>query len=449
MSWRHMVAVSCLAMLSLASPSRALAESLDPVLDALIDAAMRRSPLLDAKRSEVAAAGHDLKAAKWQYAPSVSAQFQQGSGSNKDVYGSALRADQRLYAGGRLDADRDGAASRRSSAMLSLQESGVSLALQIASAYQSLQTAQGQQAAIAVYRNQLADLNATIGRRIESGVSSSSEQSLMNARLAQSQNDAAVAQASARSAQAQLRRLTGEPGPIDARLIASQDDVPPRLPLCDLDAQGEGAIEAALDRHPGVRRATQDVETGRFAAKGQRAALWPAVVLRLEQPVGHVPQGVTRDPRVSVLLSYTPDAGFSTSSRAAAGDQRVAALQAQVAATRQEIAQQVRSECADQAGFAERVTGHLQSRGYTRDVLGSYMRLFLAGKRGWLDVLNVAREDFENEQGAAFTLAALQASRYRVRILAGDHLLQIDGPPEDNGDRPLIPAPNTTAQSTP
>jgi hypothetical protein len=244
MSWIECAILICLlssaahAAAARPSPLPAVAAATawrDTRLESLIDQAMGRNPSLHARRSEVSAARHEVRAARWQYAPSLSAQYQQGSGPNKDLCGSALRADQRLYTGERLDLDLDGAVSRRDSALLAVRESGLALAMQVTSAYQSLQ-----------------------------------------------------------------------------------------------------------------------------AAQGQRAALWPAVLLRVEQPVGHLPQGTSRDARVSVLLSYTPDAGLSSRSHANAGEKRVVSPQAQ--ALRQEIGQQIRTECADLSGLAERVAGLARAR---------------------------------------------------------------------------------------
>ncbi len=412
----------------------------DAALEALIAQAMVTSPLVGARRSDVSAAGHDVQTARWQYAPSLSTQLQKGSGS-ADMYGSALRADQPLWTGGRLNADLDTAAARQQSARLGVQETGLSVALQVVSAYQSLQAAQAQTAAIRGYRERLATLNNSLERRVAGGVSPAAEMALMNARLAQAQNDLVAAQAGEASAAAVLRRLVGDDVRVAPPVLATLNRAPALPAMCSPSAEADTLIEASLDRNPAVLRSMEDVDAARHAVRSQRASATPNVTLRVEQPVGHVPENVSKSTRVSVLLSYTPSAGLSSASRASAGDDRVTSLKSQTEALRREIGQQIRTECADQASLGQRAAGYTQARAYTGDVLASYMRLFLAGKRGWLDVLNAAREDFENEQAGATATAALNASQYRLRLLSGEHDLGLAVPVEAPSSRhPLIDA---------
>jgi adhesin transport system outer membrane protein len=443
--WSARAIVSCSLSLAFAAHAAARVDAAvrEPQLDALIAGALASSPIVDARRSEVAAARHDVQAARWQFAPSLSTQVQQGSGSSYQ-YASSLRADQRLYTGGRLDADLDGARSRRDGAVLAVQEAGLGVALQIVGAWQSLQAAQGQVQAITAYRERLAALNDTIGRRIDSGVSPVTEQSLMNARLAQSQNELAAARAAAQSARATLRKLAGNAAPVAVRadLLA---DAPAAAPVCADNADGDARVQSAADRHPALRRMAQDIEAARHALDSQRAALKPTLTLRVEQPVGPMPESVSRAARVSLLLEYTTDAGLSARSRVNAGDDRLASLNNQSLALRRDIDQAIRSECADQGSVRERVAGLAQARGFTQDVLGSYTRLFLAGKRGWLDVLNAAREDFDNELAAFGASAALRASVYRLSLLSGEYELGLPEPEDEPATAPLLATQPTPA----
>jgi adhesin transport system outer membrane protein len=411
----------------------------DLTLESLIAKAMTGSPLLAAKQSDVSAARHDVQAARWQYAPSVSTQFQKGSGS-PDYYGSAVRADQPLYTGGRLDAELDSAASRRQSAALGVQETGQSVALQVVSAYQQLQTAQAQAGAIAAYRDRLTALSGTLDRRVDSGVSPAAEKSLMNARLVQAQNDLAASTAAEASAAAALRRLVGDDARVTPPPPAVAGAVLALPPICAGTVGGDTLVDSATDRSPAVLRATEDVETARHTVRGQRAALMPAVTLRVEQPVGHVVEGASKSTRVSVLLSYAPNAGLSSVSRASAGDDRVTSLRNQAQALRRDVGQQIRSECAEHVSVGQRAAGFLQARIFTGDVLSSYMRLFLAGKRGWLDVLNAAREDFENEQAGHQAAAAVRGSQYRLRLLSGEFDLGLATAVEPAERHPLLSA---------
>jgi adhesin transport system outer membrane protein len=53
------------------------------------------------------------------------------------------------------------------------------------------------------------------------------------------------------------------------------------------------------------------------------------------------------------------------------------------------------------------------------ETFGSYNRLFLAGKRSWLDVLNVVREVTENERALADAEVQYLVSSYRLQLQTG------------------------------
>ena len=60
-------------------------------------------------------------------------------------------------------------------------------------------------------------------------------------------------------------------------------------------------------------------------------------------------------------------------------------------------------------------------------VLASYDRLFVAGKRNWLDVLNAARELTQVETSLADVEALVVASYYRLRLHGGELPWQQEG----------------------
>lgn len=409
-----------------------------PALEQLMRASLVSSPVLNAKRSDLAAARSDIDAARWQYTPSVSADLQQGSGPNT-LNGRVLRVDQKLYAGGRLDADLGGARARRDSAVYAVQESALALSVQIVSGFQSLAAANRQVAAIGQYRQRLDALQGTISRRIESGVSAQADQSLMSARLVQSQNDLALARAAQRGAVATLSKLVGDTSLVEQLApdvaVPASTTLPTPAALCADNASADSQLRAVLTQHPAVQRIERDIAAARASVQSQRAALQPALGVRVEQPIAPATDATLRSTRVSLVLQYAPDAGLSGLSRAQAGNERVGSLVNQADALQREIVQQIRGECAEQASVIERVAGYAQARGYTTEVLASSTRLFIAGKRGWLDVLNAAREDFDNEQAGIVAGAALLGSQYRLALLTGERTLPLPGvadePPSD------------------
>lgn len=422
--------LAAMALLCGALPATAATLAREPALDRLIGVAMRASPTLNVRRSELAATRSDIDAARWQYTPSVSADVQQGS-SASTLNTRVLRIDQKLYAGGRLDAELRGATARRDSAVNAVHESALALALQIVGAYQSLAAANTQIGAIDAYRLRLDALDASIARRIDSGVSPAADRALMNARMTQSRNDLAAARSAQRSALATLDKLVGETAVVRALApvvaVPETSSAPAPATVCGDNAAADAAMRDALALHPALHRIERDIESARAGVEAQRAALKPVIGLRLEQPIAPAHDAVLRSARISVVLQYTPDAGLSGLARTQGASERVAALVNQADASQRDVVQQIRTECAEQSGVAERVAGFALARGYTGEVLASSTRLFIAGKRGWLDLLNAAREDFDNEQGGIVAGAALLGSRYRLALLTGERSLDLPG----------------------
>jgi adhesin transport system outer membrane protein len=416
----------------------------EPALAQLLRTALVASPVLNARRAELSAARTDIDAARWQYTPAFSADVQQGS-NTPSLNERVLRLDQKLYAGGRLDADLRGATARRDSAVYAVQESALALALQIVGAYQSLAAANTQIGAIGAYKLRLDALDGTIARRIDSGVSAPADRALMYARITQSNNDLASARAAQRSAIATLEKLVGEPTVVHAlaagvavpaaaasaaapgATAAATATIDTPAAVCGDDAAADTQLRSALAQHPGLRRIERDIASARAGVDSQRAALKPAIGLRLEQPIAPGSDAVIHSTRVSLVLQYTPDAGLSSLARVQGADDRVGSLVNQADALQRDVVQQIRAECADQAGTIERVAGFALARGYTGEVLASSTRLFVAGKRGWLDLLNTAREDFDNEQAGIVAGAALIGSRHRLALLTGDEALALPG----------------------
>ena len=66
------------------------------------------------------------------------------------------------------------------------------------------------------------------------------------------------------------------------------------------------------------------------------------------------------------------------------------------------------------------VEGLRQNRLVQEQTAQSYNRMFLAGKRSWLDVLNMVREQSSIERDLADAEVQLLVADFRLRIEAGD-----------------------------
>lgn len=121
-----------------------------------------------------------------------------------------------------------------------------------------------------------------------------------------------------------------------------------------------------------------------------------------------------------LTLQYQPGAGWSGSDQARAIEARAASLREALEATRRDIVEGLLGDLERYRAARARVGDAHSTVDASRKVLASYQRLFVAGKRGWLDVVNAARELTQAELAIADLNAALAVGPYRLKLRAGD-----------------------------
>ncbi len=385
------------------------------VLDDLVSLAIQAHPEVVAKRADLNSAQAGRDAALWQYFPTPSLQSrQQGKGGNVTV--AALQ--QPIWSGGRLDASLDAANSRALSATVAITEAQYALALRVASAWQSWVQSRGRAEALGRGKNLLEVYADSVRQRIKGGISPEVDRELVESRLAQVRGDLAAAKAAERSALSQLSQLTGRA--LRTEKLAPAKTVSARLPAFDL------VLEQALEHSATLRRIEAEVEAARHDITQKRASLWPTLAVRAEYQHGDLSNTgvVMHDSRVMLVMDYVPGAGLSGAAGVDAAEARVSSLRESREAARRELIVKVSGDYEDHLSSLSRRQDILRTLKAATEVLASYDRLFIAGKRNWLDVLNAARELMQVEMSLADIDALCTASYQRLRLHQGEFPLQ-------------------------
>lgn len=380
-------------------------------LEDLVGLAIQAHPEIVAKRADLDAARAGQDAARWQFFPTPSLQLrQQGSGSNVTV----AAVQQPLWSGGRLDAGLDAANSRTRSANAAITETQYSLALRVTGSWQSWMQARGRAEALTRGSSLLGVYAESVRQRIKGGVSPEVDRELVESRLAQIQGDLAAARAAERSAVSQLSQLIGRPLRTDE--LSPGKGVTVQLPAFEI------LVEQSVERSAALRRIEAEVEAARYDTTQKRAALWPTVGVRAEYQHGDLSNtgAVTRDSRVMLVMDYVPGAGLSAAAGIDAAEARVGSLRESREAARRELVTKIAADYEDHQSSLSRKREILRTLKAASEVLASYDRLFIAGKRNWLDVLNAARELTQVENSLADIEALLAASYYRLRLHGGE-----------------------------
>lgn len=404
---KRIIPAAMLSLLWLAPSAQAQMGELLP-LERLTTEVVTSHPGVAAKRAGVDEAEAGIDAAKSQYLPTPSIQTNRLSGGR---HATNYVLSQPLWAAGRLDAGLEAARAKTRSAEGSVLETQYTLALRVADLYQSYLASRGRQTALRAGVTRLQELDEMMRRRQESGVSAAVDRELGVSRLAQARADLAFEESAGRAVLAQLSQLAGHdiaPGAIGTGNIR-RNGVEDETTL----------IERALANHPALRRATADIEAALAEAERLRAALWPTLSLQGEYKTDSR-SSVKDTHEVFLALQYQPGAGLSATAQARGAGARAAGLRDTLEAIRRDLVDGLRVDHERYRAAQARVRDVRSTVESSAEILASYRRLFIAGKRGWLDVVNAARELTQSEQSLADLEAVLDVGPYRMKLRTGD-----------------------------
>lgn len=380
-------------------------------LDRLVAIAVTNHPSVLGKRAELDVAQSGIEVERWGFFPSPSIR-KEAANTSQFAATTVVSVQQPLWTGGRLTAGLDAAASRTNAADAAVVATQHDLALRIVSAYRSWLVACGRSEVFEKAVVLLDSYAEGLRRRIEGGVSAESDLELVVSRLSQVKSDLVAGRSAERSALAQLSQMVG--------VTLSRNHLE-RPQETTTSLQGiDAVIHEATARSPLLRRLGHDIVTAQHEVDIKRSSLWPAVNLRAErQIVDSSSPGAVSGNRIMVLLEYAPGAGLSASAASDAAAAKVIGLREARESARRELVEIISADY--ETYLASRTQGESLQRTLkaSANVMSSYHRLFVAGRRSWLDVMNAAREVTQIEASLVEVEASLAVSSFRLRLYQG------------------------------
>ncbi len=385
----------------------AVARTLEGLPAPLVEAATKavsQNPQVLAQLAEVAALESELRAAKWQRAPNLSAEalVTTGGSNAADVDGLAFNValEQPIWAGGGIGAGVDAARAGRNVGESALRQIRYDIVVGIASAYFEALTAFERAKALEAGLADMATLVASIERRVEREVSPAADLVLARSRVTQLEVDLATAREQGENAMLRLQELVGE------RVL------PPVMAEADLSA--DLPIEAlALDEimicSPALERSKREVDLASARADVTKSALWPQLLVQLSQ-------NELTGARAALVLRWQSGNGLSQFAVNDAAKARVDRAIALLGQTDQEARRRISAEYVLLRSSQRRAEAGLQAFEAAAALQASYQRQFVAGRRSWLDVLNAARE--KTLAAVSYETARVSAQGAATRILA-------------------------------
>ena len=378
--------------------------------DSGVEAALRSTlsyhPILRGKRALVEAKGFASDMARAQRLPSLSGEVASHDNNSNDIL---VRVRQPLWTFGRIDsgiayADLDTLTEQAD--LLRIQRQ---LMDQTVSAYSKVQ---GSQHRLGVAEDNIAGLDSLyqhIQRREQGRLASMADVRLARARLVQARSQKARFEGDVSVAKAELLALTQAP-------VNTEQVVASRLTqLPDVDELERLAQAASAD----VLLKKQQISLAQEDVNREKTAQLPVVYFQVDHTYSSVSNS---DTRLSIVLDARFDEmGFSTKGRNNAAGARLNADMEDLNTTRNDISRQVSSLSYFRMQQYNLMDTQKQSVHELTEILASYQRQYKAGKKAWLEVLNMQRE--LTEQRLQYVQAKSDWLTYTLKLASLSGLL--------------------------
>lgn len=363
-------------------------------------------------RSNLVAAGYDVKGAYTGFYPYAQLSLSAGSKTDSNIVSFVLP----LWRGGATVAGVDAAEAGREAAFSDVNRTRLRLGLRLADAWYAAAAAAEQESYWLTYIESLGRLQGIIKRRADEGAAPYADVINALTRLRQAEALAAQNRSVLDTSRAQLAALLGPPD-INASWPVALFSV--------TDKEAAAALERAAGHHPEILFAQAQLAQQKANARVSRAALSPEVLLQHDKPFGDEKELTEEETRV--VVRYQTDNGMRGYQAWRAGQLRSSAAQSGVETAQREVQSAIRAAQAERAAARAQMDFQLMAVRSAEDVVSSFLRQFEVGRKTWLEVLNAQREAHETrlslvQQKRSYwessTRLALQGL-YWERLLAG------------------------------
>jgi adhesin transport system outer membrane protein len=385
----------------------------------LLSLAVDSHPSVQSQMSLLGAAEEGVNSARWQYypTPSVSVQNtlnpQAVAGFSGDKRVTVLALNQPLWTGGRIEAGIDKAQAYAQGASASLAETKQQLAIRVVQAYGDWFSAYRKRLAYQVGQVQHVRLKDQVVRRIHEGQAAASDLALAQGRLSSLEADLALASTQEEVSVARLTQLLGQPVVSHSLTHKLSNPLPVSPNISDLLAQAQSSS-------PALNRARSNVQVQQAAIQEARSASLPEVSLRVERQQGNFSfLGSPSQTRGFVTLSSKFGAGLSTFAAVNEAVQRHAAALSELEAQQRNLAEQVMTDHALLVTSQSRRQALQSSADLADEVLASWDRQYLSGRKSWQDLMNSAREQVQVQAQLADLEGNQLVASWRLALITG------------------------------
>lgn len=374
-------------------------------------------PALRAQSALTQAAASGVEGARWQYYPTPSISVEHAAARQNDPSYQGddqvllLGLRQPLWTAGRLGAGVDKASAALARSQSSQDEVRLQLLLRLVQSYGEWLTASEKARAYEVGLSAHQQLQALVERRVAEGQSAQSDLALAESRLAALESDLSVVRTQSSIALARLSQLVGRR--IDEQGLMATPSVPPLI-----EPSLPELIQDAKDTSPALRRAQAQADESKAQIDLLRAERWPEVFARLERQHGSFSVRDS-DPQNRLFIGVSSRFGAGLSNQSAISEatlQHEAAL-AEIEALARTIQEQILVDHAQLVSVARREAVLQKANASAKEVLQSWDRQFLAGRKTWQDLMNSLKEQVQLDVQFADLSGTRLVSAWRIKLM--------------------------------
>lgn len=394
------------------------AANYEKFIEELVSTSFQKNPSILSKQNAITSATYSVDGAMWQYFPTPSFR------TENDNYGdrtSTFSLQQPLWAGGKIDASYDKAKVQTQIAKMNLDETKESLAISITQNIYNLLSSYGK---VLVYADALTRLEGhknMIIRRINDGASPDSELLLINARLSQAQIDYSMALALQNKTLVTLEQLLSK----KVNIEEFKDILPKELNRLDLPLKysNKDLMDKVIEINPSLEKYVQQIKAQGHEVEIKKSVLYPNIYTKYEKTWDDTTNNSVRNNSLfKIGMEYVPGAGLSSLSAIDSAKADLLTLSRDKENFELELKQKINSELSDYEFTYDRYNNYILTVESNQQANESYKRLFVAGKRSWLDVLNAERELINSQISLSDIQAYLVTTPIKFKIFSNELL---------------------------
>ena len=375
----------------------------------LLNEILLSHPSIQASSEAIKGSDARIDSAKWGYYPTPSVEM---SVKDKDRYTTVARLDQPLWTGGKLDSAYDIATSKKNETMYEFQETSYKLIENFLSILQNYTTSKANIVELEKGLKTLNEFGEMLDRRVDAGVSPYADKELINSRIKQINSDLIVAKNKYKVSLLQIEQLLSHT--MKCGINVSSVNV---LESNDI----ETLIKKMLDSHPSFKKIAHQIKTAQFELESTKASVMPDLKLRAEHQ-----RGSLYDDNINLsqnliyaTFSVTTHAGLSAFSNVEAAKVKVHQIDFQKQTLEKELTDGVLTDYNNYLVATSKIDTLKSSIISSSNVLDSYSRLFVAGKKQWLDLVNASRELMQYSVDLSNQIALKQILEYKIALRTG------------------------------